>query len=56
MKNSQIEAIALMLAAAYWRGRLESLKADPASLEAMISAAAEHDMESWKPAARNALS
>lgn len=55
----QVERIALMLAAAYWRGRLQGAgiteEESPGrrpTLEAMIEAAAKSDMEKWKTAAR----
>ena len=61
--EKQIESVALMMAAAYWRGRLlgagitvnESPGRKP-TLEAMIQAAAEADIDSWKASARLAIS
>ena len=56
--DQQLESVAYMLAAAYWRGRLVSLDIEPtrqSTLEAMIKAAANVELEQWKAAARIAV-
>lgn len=61
--EKQIESVALMMAAAYWRGRLQgagiTVEESPGrkpTVEVMIQAAAEADMDGWKTAARLAVS
>lgn len=56
--EQQIESVALMMAAAYWRGRLEYLRItghEQSTIEAMIKAAASADRNGWKIAAKLAL-
>jgi citrate lyase gamma subunit len=56
--EEQIESAARMMAAAYWRGRLENIRVsvlDQGAIEVMIKAAAEHDLGLWKAAARIAV-
>ena len=53
--NKQIEKVATMLAAAYWRGWFKTKGLDGAMLEDLISAAAKADMPRWMAAARMAL-
>jgi hypothetical protein len=54
-----IEKVANMLAAAYWRGRLDTIRSttlDDRVFEVMIKAAAESDKDGWKMSAKQALS
>ncbi len=54
-KEQKIKKVAVMLAAAYWRGRLESLRVSVhefGAFESMIEAASNADADSWKSAAK----
>ncbi len=61
--NKRLDSVARMMAAAYWRGKLDHIRPHSESgyeqnyrvFEAMIKAAAENQLEAWKPAARLAL-
>ena len=56
--ENRVESLAKMLAAAYWRGRLEDLRRtnfEDGTFEKMIEAAAENDLHRWKTAALLAL-
>lgn len=56
MIATTLGTVANMLAAAYWRGKIEGLKCDKrATEEAMIKASAECDLDRWLPAAKVAL-
>lgn len=51
--KTKTEKLAVMLAAAYWRGRLDTWDIGPKAKEAMIDAAANAEVEKWLPAARH---
>jgi hypothetical protein len=52
MTDEQIEHTAKMLAAAYWRGRLESaLESQPGALERAIKDVVDRDWPRWREAA-----
>ncbi len=53
--EEQIESVATMLAAAFWRGRLETVLDHDMAVEAMIKAAAEADRDHWRHAAKVAI-
>jgi Mg2+ and Co2+ transporter CorA len=58
LTEKNIDRVATALAAAYWRGRFEMLKArddDPRVIEAAISAAADSEKGAWHACARNML-
>ncbi len=58
MSKETIEAVARMLAAAYWRGRLDNMRAsihEQHVIEAMVKAASEADIDRWKHSAGVAL-
>lgn len=52
--DEQINRVAKMMAAAYWRGRLHGYH-DGTILEELIASAAEKEMPKWKAAARYAV-
>jgi len=59
LQLQQIDSVATMLAAAYWRGRLESIRvtvSEQSTIEAMVTAAAETDKDHWRASARMAVS
>jgi hypothetical protein len=56
-REQQIDSVATMLAAAYWRGRLNSIAMNTANstVEAMIKAAAQSEKNQWLASATLAV-
>jgi hypothetical protein len=57
-QDQRVDSAARMLAAAYWRGRLESIRvtvSEQSTIEAMVKAAAEADKDHWKASAKIAV-
>jgi hypothetical protein len=51
-RDQLIESVARMMAAAYWRGKLEPHVDRQLVLEAMLKAAAEFDLPNWIASAK----
>lgn len=55
MNDANIDIAATMLAAAFWRGKLNEHVTDPEALETMVKAAAGSDCHKWRGSARALL-